>query len=509
MNAIVVLPIVVPLTAAVISLLGWSSLRFQRLAAIIGGGLHLVAAIGLLVAVWNGGVLAVQAGNWVAPFGITLVADHLSAAMVMITGVIGFAVALYALGSLDRGRERFGFYPLYHLLIMSVTGAFLTGDIFNLYVWFEVMLITSFALMVLGNGREQLRGGLTYVTINLVSSTVFLAAVGLLYGATGTLNMADLAVRLPQVASPGLVTTLATLFLIVFGVKAAVFPLFFWLPASYHAPPVAISAVFAGLLTKVGVYALLRVFTLLFTNDVAYTHGIILAAAGLTMIVGVLGAASQTEVRKILSFHIISQIGYMIMGLGLFTRLALAGSVFYILHHIVVKTNLFLISGLMRRAGGSFELEQLGGLYRSHPALSLLFLIPALSLAGLPPLSGFWAKLYLVQAGLETEQYVMVFVALAVGLLTLYSMTKIWALAFWKPAPVRDTTAASADRVADRVAAAKMRFSTQCYVSVAALALLTVLIGLWASPRASRAQPAATDLVEPERYLDAVLRARR
>jgi multicomponent Na+:H+ antiporter subunit D len=496
-SLLVFLPILIPLAGAIASLLAWSSLRVQRRLVVISTGTQLIASIALLAEVWRHGVQAVQAGGWSAPFGISFVADHLSAAMVVITGVIGFSVALYALATLDRGRERFAFYPLYNLLLMAVAGAFLTGDIFNLYVWFEVMLITSFALLVLGNGREQIRGGLTYVAINLVSSTVFLAAVGLLYGATGTLNMADLAVRLPLVPNQGLVTTLSTLFLIVFGVKAAVFPLFFWLPASYHAPPVAVSAVFAGLLTKVGVYALIRVFTLMFTQDVAYTHGIIIVIAALTMITGVLGAAAQTEVRRILSFHIISQIGYMVLGLGLFTRLALAGSVFYILHHIVVKTNLFLISGLIRRLGGSFELDRVGGLYRASPMLSLLFIVPAFSLAGLPPLSGFWAKLYLVRAGLEAGQYLVVAIALAVGVLTLYSMTKIWAGAFWSPAP------------AEGPAEPTRPLTRRLIGPVAGLAAITILIGLWAYPLAELSSRAAGELIDPQQYVEAVLGARR
>jgi multicomponent Na+:H+ antiporter subunit D len=491
------LPVIIPLGAAVASLLAFGSLRAQRVLAVAGTALQLISAAGLLAAVWRRGTLAMHAGGWSAPFGITLVADHLSAAMTVITGVIGFTVLLYALGSVDHGRERFGFYPLYHLLLMAVAGAFLAGDLFNLYVWFEVMLITSFALLVLGNEREQIRGGLTYVAINLVSSTVFLAAVGLLYGAAGTLNMADLAVRLPQLENQGLVTTLSVLFLIVFGVKAAVFPLYFWLPASYHAPPVAVAAVFAGLLTKVGVYALLRTFTLLFNGDVPWTHGIILTAAAVTMVTGVLGAAVQSDVRRILSFHIISQIGYMVMGLGLFTRLALAGSVFYVLHHIIVKTNLFLIGGLIRRDGGSFDLARLGGLYSSRPVLAALFVIPAFSLAGLPPLSGFWAKLYLVRAGLEQREFAVVAVALVVGLLTLYSMTKIWSQAFWKPAP-------AAAIVAGRGA----RTPRLLLAPVVSLAALTLLLGLWAQPLAELAGRAAADLLEPQRYIDAVLGAR-
>jgi len=251
----------------------------------------------------------------------------------------------------------------------------------------------------------------------------------------GTLNMADLARHLKTVTPPGLVTTVAILFFLAFGIKAAVFPLFFWLPASYHTPPVPVSAIFAGLLTKVGVYALIRVFTLLFVQETATTHTLILIIAGLTMVTGVLGAVAQNEFRRILSFHIVSQIGYMIMGLGIFSPLGLTGSIFYIIHHIIVKTNLFLVSGVAYRLKGTYELKKLGGLYRYSPGLAILFLIPALSLAGMPPLSGFWAKFILLKAGFETENYLIVVVALLVSLLTLYSMTKIWTEVFWKEAP--------------------------------------------------------------------------
>jgi multicomponent Na+:H+ antiporter subunit D len=281
--------------------------------------------------------------------------------------------------------------------------------------------------------------------------------------------MADLAHRLGRMSAPGLTTALALMFLVAFGIKAAVFPLFFWLPASYHTPPVAVSALFSGLLTKVGVYALIRVFTRLFVQDVGYTHTLILVIAGLTMITGVLGAVAQTEVRRILSFHIISQIGYMVMGLGMLTPLALGGAIFYIIHHIIVKTNLFLISGMVLHLRGTHQLKNLGGLYRAYPGVSFLFLIPALSLAGLPPLSGFFAKLALVRAGLETGQFAIVAVALGVSLLTLFSMMKIWNEAFWKPSGEDDPPPTRS-------------VPTALWLPTAGLALLTILVGLAAGP---------------------------
>jgi multicomponent Na+:H+ antiporter subunit D len=466
----------------------------QRLLGVAGAAVSLVVAVALLAEVDHRGIQAIQIGNWPAPFGITLVADLFAAIMIVLTALIGLAVAVYSLATMDAGREAFGYYPLLHLLLMGVSGAFLTGDIFNLYVAFEVMLMASFVLMALGGERAQLEGAVKYVTLNLVSSALFLTAVGVLYGSVGSLNMADLALRLRGEMSPGLVTALAMLFFAAFGIKAAVFPLFFWLPASYHTPPAAISAVFAGLLTKVGVYALIRFFTLLFVQDVGYTHALILVVAGLTMVTGVLGAVAQGEFRRILSFHIVSQIGYMVMGLGLYTPLALAGSVFYIAHHIIVKTNLFLIAGIVHRLRGTYELKPLGGLYREHVGLAVLFLVPALSLAGMPPLSGFVAKLTLVRAGLEAERYLIVAVALVVGLLTLVSMTKIWAEAFWKPAP-----AASRPGPAPGHAPALL-------LPVVTLAAITVALGLAAEPIFALSTRAAEQLLDSSRYVEAVLR---
>ncbi len=491
MSWLIAAPIILPLatTALLLSLQG--RLGLQRIISTVSSALLLLLSIILLVNVSQQGILVAQMSDWAAPFGISLVADHLAVIMVLINGIMGLAVALYALRDIPEALESRRYHPLYHALLAGINGAFLTGDMFNLYVWFEVLLIASFALLTMGGSKAELKGGIHYVVINLLSSLVFLAAIGLLYGLTGTLNMADLATRIPELPL-GFVTTVSILFLIAFGIKAAVFPLFFWLPASYHTPPVAISAIFAAMLTKVGVYSLIRAFTLLFNGDIGYTHTLLLIIAGLTMLTGVLGAAAQNEFRRILSFHIISQIGYMIMGLALYTPLGLIGSVFYLVHHIIVKANLFLISGIARREAGSFSLDKLGGLYKSNSLLAVLFLIPAFSLAGFPPLSGFWAKLIVIQAGIETEQYLIVAVSLVVGLLTIYSMTKIWQAAFWKPQKAEHKT--------ERQPSLQL-----LYLPVIALAALTLLIGFWSDPFFRLAETAAAELLEPSRYIQAVL----
>jgi len=496
MSLLIVLPVLIPLATGAITLVAWRSYRAQRVIPVAGGVGLLAAGIALLFAVMREGILVLQLGGWPAPFGISFVADLFSALMVAVTGVIGLAAAVYSLVAIDETRERFGYHPLLHVLLAAVCGAFLTGDIFNLYVWFEVMLMASFVLLALGGDRPQIEGAIKYVTLNLVASAFFLAAVGILYGEAGSLNMADLALKLENGAEPGVTTLVAMLFLVAFGIKSGVFPLFFWLPASYHTPPIVVSALFAGLLTKVGVYALIRVFTLLFVHDVAYTHTIILVIAGLTMVTGVLGAVAQNDFRRILSFHIVSQIGYMVMGLGLFTRLALAGSVFYIVHHIIVKTNLFLVSGVVDRMRGTLHLPVLGGLYESRPLLAGLFLVPALSLAGLPPFSGFFAKLALIHAGFEAEQYLIVGVALAVGLLTLISMMKIWIEAFWKPRP---DDGQGGDTHPPR--------EGLMIGPIAALASITVLIGLGAGPLFELSLRAADQLLDRPAYIRAVLGA--
>ncbi|MFT5997108.1 MAG: multicomponent Na+:H+ antiporter subunit D [Glaciecola sp.] len=494
MSNILFLPILISLLSGAITLSFWRSIRWQKLVTLLSSTVYLIVAALLLRKVMQEGHLVLQMGNWAAPFGITLVADVLSATMILLTGIVGFAAAIYSMASVPNQHIRFGYFSLLHLLLAGVSGAFLTGDIFNLFVWFEVMLLASFGLLTLGGERNQMEGAIKYVTINLFSSAIFLSAIGLLYGTAGTLNMADLSVKLAGVEEQGLVNVLALMFMVSFAIKAGAFPLFFWLPASYHTPLVAVSAVFAGLLTKVGVYAIYRFYSVVFIGDIQYTHNIILWLGILTMLTGVLGAAAQFEFRRILSFHIISQIGYMLIAFAIFTPLAIIGGVFYIAHHIIVKTNLFLISGLTYQLSGTHELKALGGLYRHRPWLGLLFLIPALSLAGLPPLSGFFAKYIVIKAGVEAGSWWAVGFGLLVGLLTLYSMIKIWAEVFWKPAP---KTNPPVDFTA--------KLSPWMLAPVIILAGMTVGIGLFGEPLYQLAEMAASQLLNPQGYIDAVL----
>jgi multicomponent Na+:H+ antiporter subunit D len=498
----VTLSILVPLTTAILCLLAWRSVAAQRFFGVAGMAALLAVSLWLVAVASDGTISVVRFGDWPAPVAIVLVGDLTSAIMVLVSAIIGLTVAVYSLADVDEGRVRHGYFVFLHFMMLGVCGAFLTGDIFNMFVWFEVMLISSFVLMCLGGERPQMEGAVKYVTLNLISSSLFLAACGILYAQTGSLNLADLAVRTREVMRPELITMTAMLFLVSFGLKAGMFPLFFWLPASYHTPPVAVSAVFAGLLTKVGIYALIRVFTLIFTGDVPFTHGLLLVLAALTMLTGVLGAVVQFDFRRLLSFHIVSQIGYILMGLALFTPLALAGAVVFTVHNILAKSNLFLISGVAHRYSGSFDLKKLGSLYAVTPWLALLFFIPAMSLAGIPPLSGFFAKFAVIKAGLAGDTpfgalaVAVTAVALVVGLLTLFSMTKIWAEAFWRRAP--EGHAPHPDDVPWGQRALLLG-------PIAALALLTLGIGFFPEFCFHFAKVAAGQLLNPQGYIDAVL----
>ena len=503
MSVLTLLPVVVPLLAAALGLLAWRSGRVQRLIALAGSGLLLMAGVALLITVERDGIQTMQVGGWPAPYGITMVADLFSAILVVLAGVLAVAIVLYSSATIDEGRERFAYYPLTMVLLAGVCGTFLTGDLFNLYVWFEVLLIASFVLLALGGERAQLEGALKYVALNLVASATLLVTIGVVYGLTGTVNLADLSLRLADVESDGLVTALAAMLLIAFGIKAALVPLFFWLPASYHTPPVAVSALFSGLLTKVGIYALVRVFTLLFAEQAADLQPLLLVVAALTMIIGVLGAVAQHEMRRLLSFHIISQIGYLLMGLALFTLSAMAGLIYFLVHVALAKSTLFLISGAVKQVSGEYELAKTGGLWVLKPGLAVLFGIAAMSLAGVPPFSGFLAKLALVEAGLAVDHLLIVLIALSVSLLTLYSMLKIWNAAFWKPLPAVEHASGAAAAPAQSVAS--VRLPRAMMASIVLLVACSLALSVAAGPAFELVDAAALQLMEPAGYIDAVL----
>ena len=477
--ATIVLPVLVPIAAGILLIALGRFPLLQRGGLVAGAAGTFLASVLLFARVHGGGPLDVAFGGWEIPVGIAFHADLLSAIMVLVTGLVGFCTAWYACGEIGLvlWRRHYAFFFL--LLLAGINGAFLTADLFNLYVWFEVMLMASFAMMVLGRRKHTFEGATKYVALNMLSSFFFLCGLGLLYGKAGSLNLADVAARVSDTGSDPLLLTSASLLLVAFGIKAGLFPLYFWLPASYPQTGFTTAAIFGGLLTKVGVYSIFRIFGSAFGFLSGFTAELFIWCGVLTMVAGVLGAASQFHLRKILSFHIISQIGYLIFALGLFTHGAVAAAIFYTAHHIIVKTNLFLAAGLIARSGRSERLEKLGGLFRQQPLLALLFAIPALSLGGIPPFSGFFAKFLVIRESFLCGAYWLGALALAVGVITLFSMTKIWAEAFWKDSP-RQTGLV-------RVPGGQM-------LPVALLAAATIAIGLGVGPLFAIAQEAASQL---------------
>ena len=436
------LPVLIPLTAAALTLIAGRRPRLQRLITVVALG-AVLAVCGVLVYLTDrDGTQALHVGGWgptgagLGPLGITLVADRLSALMLVVSAIVLLAVVFYAIGQGIRdGDDRQPvsiFLPTYLVLSAGVCTAFLAGDLFNLYVGFEVLLSASFVLLTIGASEERVRAGISYVMVSMVSSLIFLIGLALIYAATGTLNMAELSLRLHDI-SGGTRGALFAVLLVAFGIKAAVFPLSAWLPDSYPTAPAPVTAVFAGLLTKVGVYAIIRAHLLLF--QAGGLNEVLLVAALLTMLVGILGAIAQSDIKRLLSFTLVSHIGYMVFGIALSSRLGMSGAIYYVAHHIVVQTTLFLVVGLIERQAGASTLRRLGGLAAASPLLAFVFMVPALNLGGIPPFSGFIGKVALLEAGSQDGSvlaWLLVGGSVVTSLLTLYVVARVWTKAFWR-----------------------------------------------------------------------------
>jgi multicomponent Na+:H+ antiporter subunit D len=445
------LPVLLPLLGAAATLLVGRHPRTQRAVSLAVLAGVLAVSVALLLLADAAGASAVSVGGWPVPLGIVLVVDRLSALMLVVASTVALSVLVFAVGqgSADGSEETplSIFHPTFLVLIAGVSNAFLAGDLFNLYVGFEILLMASYVLLTLGGSAARVRAGITYVVVSLTSSLIFLAAIGLVYASTGTVTMAQLAVRLGELPE-GMQLLLQSMLLIAFCIKAAVFPLSAWLPDSYPTAPAPVTAVFAGLLTKVGVYAIIRTQTLLFPGG--GLDDLLMWAGLATMVMGILGAVAQTDIRRMLSFTLVSHIGYMVFGIALGTAAGLAGAVFYVAHHIAIQTSLFLVAGLVERQGGSTSVDRLGGLAKRSPLLAVLFFVPAMNLAGIPPFSGFIGKLGLLQAGVaDGSPLALTLVAggVVTSLLTLVAVARVWTRAFWRPPtqePSADTAAAAA-----------------------------------------------------------------
>lgn len=457
-GTLIPLPVIIPAVAAALSLLFARMPNVQRQIAFFS--LLITAAVNasLIIIVDFHGIQTLQIGGWDAPVGITLVADRLSTMILFTSSVVLFSVIWYAIsqGVRDGTKDEpvAVFLPTYMLLTMGVNISFLAGDLFNLYVGFEVFLVASYVLLTLGASAGRVRAGVGYVMVSMASSMIFLLALAYVYASVGTMNMAQIGQRMQDIPEGTRTAIFATL-LVAFGIKAAVVPLAAWLPDSYPTAPSLVTAVFAGLLTKVGVYAIIRARTSIFTNGGLDT--VLMWVALATMLVGILGAIAQTDIKRLLSFTLVSHIGYMIFGVSLGTAQGLSGAIFYAIHHILVQTALFLVVGLIERQAGTSSLRRLGSLMYSAPLIAVLYFIPAINLGGVPPFSGFLGKIILIQAGANEGSWlawVLIGGALVTSLLTLYVMMLVWAKGFQRdradapegnvalarPAPLSDIT---------------------------------------------------------------------
>jgi multicomponent Na+:H+ antiporter subunit D len=496
MNGAALWPVAIPLAAAALTMLLRRHPALQRGIMESAVVLMLASAVLLLSCVARGGSIVLNFGGWGAPFGVTFVADGVNAALCTVAGIVALAAAMFARADIRARRRRAGFDPLFLAMLAAVNGALLTGDLFNLYVWFELMLVTALGLMTLDRRRAQVDGAFRYAALSMLGATFLLVGIALLYGETGTLDMAHLstllAARTPSLA----LSAAAYLILAGLALKAGLFPLFFWLPASYHTAPITVSATLAGLLTKVAFYAALRIFVVVFgivggSAAVPGLPALLGILAALTMLVSVLAAIAQVDIRRLLAFHVMGQVGYLVMALSLASLLGVAAAVFYTMHTMLVQAGLFLGAGAIARANGGYDLRRAGGLMRDHPLFTALFAVLALSIAGVPPLSGFWAKFLVVdaafRAGSAWSAWLAV-IALVAGVLTLYSMSTLWTRAFWRP---RDRGRNLTHRIPPAMLAA-----------VALLAACTLGIGIAVEPVARLAREGAAQMVpSPTREL--------
>lgn len=495
MTWLVPLPVAIPLVCAGLALTMARRPRLQAAISVTAVSAMLAVAIALLVQA-NSGPLVMNVGDWAAPVGIALVVDRLSALMltvssVVLLGVLAYSIAQGANDETDSDKTPVSvFHPTYLVLAAGVANAFISGDLFNLYVAFEILLGASFVLITLGATGDRIRSGTIYVIVSLLSSVLFLVAIAMIYSATGTLNLAQLGQRLPEL-DPGTQLILQVMLLLGFGIKAAIFPLSAWLPDSYPTAPAPVTAVFAGLLTKVGIYAIIRTQVLLFPSGAL--NDALLVLALLTMVVGILGAVAQDDLKRLLSFTLVSHIGYMLFGIAVATDVGIAATIFYVVHHITVQTALFLVAGLIEQRGGTTSLDRLGSLVKVAPALAIVFFVPAMNLAGIPPLSGFLGKVGLLQAGVQLGTplaYAVVAAGLLTSLLTLYAIVKAWNKAFWQPAPAP---------------LPDVRTPRTTFGAATAIVTVSCALTFLAGPLYGYAQNAAHDLTARSPYIDAVL----
>lgn len=493
MNNFLLFPIIIPFFFAMILMFGQKRIAYQRITTLLGLVISIICAVGLVVKVYEHGPQIVTFGNWPVPFGITMVSDMLSALLVLTTLLLAFFIVWYGFSSIGKEREQFFYYPGVMFIITGVNGAFTTGDIFNLFVFFEVLLMASYLLIVLGGEKAQLRESIKYILVNVISSAFFVITVAYLYSVVGTLNMADISLKIAEINQPGIITVIAVLFLLVFGMKAAIFPIYFWLPGAYAAPPIPVLALFGALLTKVGVYAITRTYTLFFTHDLAYTHELLLILAILTVVAGCIGALAHFDVKQIIIYNIVIAVGVILFGVAQMNETAIEGAIFYLIHDMIIKAALFMLIGIIIYVTGTTNLRKMGGLIQTYPALGWFFLIASLGLVGVPPLSGFIGKLLIIQGGFQAGNIWASLLILASSIVVLLSVMRIFIYAFW----------GEQGQLSSEVQKKKYN---RLFIPTVLLVVLSMFYGIcteWLTPFMGDAAKLLTD---PSIYTDAVMK---
>ncbi|MCC5807223.1 MAG: hypothetical protein JJU00_12945 [Opitutales bacterium] len=485
-------PLIVPFLTAIFGVLVIRSSARRRMIFTASAGAQLAYAVWMLTNVSANGPTVMFLGGWSAPFGIAIVVDHIAAIMVVLTALTALACILFGFLEVSVRNEHPLRLPLVQFLVLGINLSVMTGDLFNLFVAFEVMLLSSYALLTLEADDWDVRQAFPYLAINLFASALLVAVCGFAYGLFGTLNFAQIAQRAQEMGGDPLLVAFGMFAMIVFGIKAGLFPLYYWLPNAYPIMPIALAALFGGMLTKVGIYVLLRLFGTLLPHDMDYLYTTLAWLSAGTMFFGVLGAASRTYIRGILSFHILSQVGFMMLAISLMTPYAFAAAILYMGHNIIVKSSLFLVGGATMVLNRTDRLDRTGNLWERTPVLGVTFLLLALSLSGIPPLSGFWGKYMIVVAGFTAGEYVLVAIAIITGLLTLFSMLKIWLGAFWQ-----------------KNEATPVRTDDRAWVPmtgiIAVMTVISLVIGLFPEYFIQLCMTAAHELLDKESYIQLVL----
>lgn len=495
MNNPVLFPFLVPVITALVCLFFGRATVARRVFAVTSSAFQMGLAFWLATQVVGKTPWVLLLGGWSAPLGIALVLDGLAAIMLCLSTTVALVCILFSYLEIPVWAEHPLRLTLTQLLIAGINLTFVTGDLFNLFVAFEIMLVSSYALLTLEANDRHIKEAFPYLAVNIFGSGIFLVAAGLAYRVFGTLNLAQISERAAAMPGDFSVLLVVLLLMVVFGIKAGIFPLYYWLPNSYPILPFSLGALYSGMLTKVGIYVLLRMFCSVFPHDLDRVHAALAWLAGFTMVLAVLGAISRNFIRGILSFHIVSQIGYMVLAIGLFTPLSIAACIFYVMHHIIVKSSLFLIGGAAFFNSRTDNLTRMGGLWKESPLLGICFLLQALSLAGIPPLSGFWGKFVILVVSLEQSRYWLVAAALLASLLTLISMLKIWLGAFWKDTPPEERETLGHHSIVAMTAI------------VGAMTLLSLGIGLGAEFFFDISKASAETLLDQDQYRSVVLQA--